>query len=441
MSIVRAFAADFSVYAASRIIAATAWVATVWVLTSNLAPSQYAQFWQVFTLVTGTASLATSWLVTAQRRFYARFEKNNELHSYVETSVVSAKICLGLSLVVFVIFLGANWAYDLVVLDFTQWMGTAIAFVLCIIFLIYCGHLIAARKPRQYLLFSAGQSILLLAALYTALNFAGGNGVTWSVVVFAASYGIFLLVAGWHEHVAGTDLWSRVVLLWNERALGYSTEYLRFGLPLVLMNLAFLLSNLGTQIIVQNLHSASAAGIYAAYYAPIERIVGFVTAIAATALIPLLANHWEQGHQRQALRFLGLVILATTTATGAIAAIIVIAGDAFASNMVGTEYLSGVELIAPTAVSCFLFGIASIIADVLIIKRRTLLLALMFVVAVVIGLTTAVVIVPEQAALGGAYARVVSSLASVVLVGGAAVFVVWRDFSVNRRGRMGLGKS
>jgi O-antigen/teichoic acid export membrane protein len=208
---------------------------------------------------------------------------------------------------------------------------------------------------------------------------------------------------------------------------------MKFGMPLVVMNLALLAGNLGTQLIVAHISGESAAGIYAAYYAPIERIVGFATTIAATALLPLMASEWEQGRQREAFQFLLFVIAGTIIIAGGAAGAIVIFGESFVSNFVGPDFATGVTLIAPTALSCFLFGIASILTDVLIIKKQTMRVSLLFALAVTVGLLAAFAVVPQEGALGGVYARLIASASSVLLVGAAATVAVARQESTGEK--------
>lgn len=424
MNIARAFTFDFIIYAISRVAAALVWIAIVSGLTSTMSPAEYSIFWQLFTLITGAAGIASSWLVTALRRFYPQHVRDGTIALYYKTAKSSASLCLIVALIAFIpifwiLALLAHWelsAFDalLVLLTF----GFALAF------LVYCGHLIAVRHSKKYLFLNTAQPILLLILILTLVSWIAIGKITVALLALIISYSIFL-----PEYLLTSRRMTTERLIREQKAGASSNQvliYFRFGLPLVIMNLAFVIGNLGTQIIVTRLYSAEAAGIYAAFYAPIERVIGFAATIAATALLPLLAKLWDEGHQREALRFLFVVIVFVTILAAAASAILVVYSDIFTKIMVGSEYSSGSALIPTICVSCLLFSISSIVADVLILQKKTILIAVLFAAANLIGILAALALTSSRGAMGAAEARAISSCLGLLLVVGATILLLSR---------------
>jgi len=422
MSIARAFTFDFAVYALSRVTAALVWIAIVSGLTSTMSPAEYSIFWQLFTLVTGAAGIASSWLVTALRRFYPQHVRDQTEPLYYRTAQVSASLCL---IFASIIFFPIFWILSIL----AQWPLTAVdlflvpaAFGLALAFLIYCGHLIAIRSSKKYLLLNTTQPILLLALVLTLVTSDEFRKVTTALLAVIVSYSIFCL-----EYFSSCRGQRGKIYVRNQEIASSSQVivYFRFGLPLVIMNLAFVFGNLGTQIIVSRLHSPIAAGIYAGFYAPIERIIGFAATIAATALLPLLAKLWDEGHRREALHFLFVVILLVTTLGVIASGILITYSDIFTRIMVGSEYSSGDALIPTICVACLLFSTSSIMADILILQKKTAMIAIFFVIANLIGIMAAVALTPTRGALGAAEARVISSGVGLFLVLGATSLLLF----------------
>jgi O-antigen/teichoic acid export membrane protein len=418
MKVRRAFAMDFIVYALSRASVGLIWIALVSTLTSLMRPSEYAVFWQLFTLITGAAGIASSWLVTAFRRFYPQFVESNDIVSYYAAASFASRFCIisaSLSFLLIFLVLAAVSEWGLGIWDI---IIVPAAFVAALSFLIYAGHLIATRASRTFLFINTAQALMLLVLCTVLVRATDSDRVTLALVAVTVSYalGISYFVMTKERHLLSASN--------SKSAKDDTRKYLSFGLPLVIMNGAFLIANLGTQLIVSGLYSTEEAGIYAAFYSPIERIVGFAIAIAATALLPLLSSLWEKGRHSEALRLLFSVLAFVTMSAGGLSILLMIEADRFASMIIGVQFRSGAVLIPLTCASCILSGLAGIVADILIVQKKTRLTAALFVFASLLGLGLSAVLVPGAGAMGAVEARAVSSGVSLVLVLGAAVWIL-----------------
>lgn len=409
MKLLKAFGIDFALYGTSKVLVALAGITSIAVLTSRLAPSDFGVFWQIFTLTTGAATIATTGPVTAFRRYYGQFIAEGNFDVYRRAAAGAVYRCLGVSVIMFlpVLFVAAligGWE-----LGPLRGLAATFAFGASTCFLLSCGHMMAARKTVTFLLASAAQAVMFLLLSYGVLPLAGGDLVACALLLLAASYALgvpdyslFRATALEAGDAVEVNRWTR--------------EFLVFGLPLIVMNCALLLSNLGTQMVIAAISGTQEAGIYAAYSAPIDRLIGFSASIAAMAFLPVVSTQWDRQPKSESLRFLFAVIAIVTAASVTVSVLLICFGGVFLGLLVDERYAAGAALIPILCVAATASAIAAILADVLILQKRTFQLAGIFSLATAAGLVVSIALAVSGGAQGAATGRLVSGAVTCLLI-------------------------
>jgi len=409
MNFLKAFSIDFLLYGTSKATVAVTWIAIISTLTTRLSPENYAIFWQMFTLITGAATIATTGLVTAFRRYYHQFDSADQHAVYRRVAVDATRFSLLLSTGLFVpAFIASAWIGEWGMSPQRLLVGP-VAFILASGFLAYCGHLMAVRKTVAYLSANAAQGLAFLLLCVLA-PLSKSAGVEIMVIFLGASYLVTLpgYIAGLRSSLAPAE--GSDVRKWRR-------DFLAFGVPLALMNVALLLGNLGTQLLLAKLANAQEAGIYAAFSAPIERLVGFSASIAAMAFLPLIASQWDAKRYREVLRFLFFIVAAVLLIAIAISAVLIVFAGPITTRIIDPRYLSGVDLIPLLSAATTASTTAAILADILILQKKTPQLAALFLSATLIGLLVSGVLIPVNGATGAVIGRLVFGLLACVFIG------------------------
>ncbi|QDC02937.1 lipopolysaccharide biosynthesis protein [Mesorhizobium sp. 8] len=417
MNLMKAFGIDVLFYGSSKALVAVTWIVIISTLTKHLSPANYATFWQIFTLIVGAATIVTTGLVTAFRRYYGQFEQNKttDLYSFAATGVTRTVISLGLLCFVPAFLISAYIG---------EWPRSGSLFALAIfsfgsaaLFQIYSGHLMAKRKTTYFLAMTTAQAVLFLAFCSLGIFSGDAKDVLLAVLFLGLSY------------VAVVQPWSLTAIrrtfrpFRNTETRKWEREFLFFGLPLAFMNGAFLLGNMGIQLIIANMASPYDAGIYAAFSAPIERLVGFMASIAAMAFLPLVAVKWDQNQRSEVLRFLGLVVAAVALISTVISILLVIFNDQWVTLIIDKRYKSGIDLIPVLCAATTVSTIASILADVLIVEKKTVHLAVFFTISSIVGLVFSAVLIPIAGVSGAVLGRLISAVFACMLI----CFSIWRS--------------
>lgn len=402
MSLLRAFSWDFAFYGFSKAFVAVAWLASVSVLTVKLSPVDYSVFWQIFTLISGAATIASTGLVTAMRRYQGELTALGRETDYFAASRRAARRTVLVGLVAFLPCYGiaayiAGWGFK------PALTGLAIVtFLAAITFMIYAGHLMATRKVTTYLAINVIQALLFLILIYLI----DGYPIVHALLFLCASY-LITAPAFLISQCGPSDE------LTNANAL-LEREFHRFGVPLSIMNVALLLGNLGTQVVISKVSGGQAAGEYAAYAAPVERIVGFGASVAAMAVLPLVSSRWARGEKQEVMRFLILVITVVTAAALACSMVLLAFGDAIFGLIIDSKFKAGATLIPILCAATVAGTIAAIMADIMVLQKRTLQLAWIFSVAGAVGIAVSAMLAASLGAEGAAVGRLVAAILSVL---------------------------
>ncbi|MDE3021994.1 MAG: oligosaccharide flippase family protein [Pseudomonadota bacterium] len=280
-------------------------IATLAIFTRLLSPQEYGVFALGMAIATMASAVLYQWLNVAVGRFYQMYRDN--------PGIVMAAAARGFwvaTTVGAIFFLGA--------LQFHNMIGVE-PILLGILFLItvaqgqYGLFLQVANAQRSPLLYGSlswvksGVALLIgLALISYGLGERGALigflvGLVFALVIFKPMCGLAVASAEVDKHL--------------------SAEMFRYGLPLTLTFLAFVVVDLADRFIIGWLLGASAVGPYAAVYDLVQQLIGAIMSVLFLAAFPLVVHALEaEGDEpaRVRLRALGrgLVCIGLPAAVG-----------------------------------------------------------------------------------------------------------------------------
>jgi|GEM_PF-2639079 O-antigen/teichoic acid export membrane protein len=400
---------DLPYYVLSKGSAVVSWIFIVWLLTHKLNPQQYGEYALLFSLLTLLTIVSTSWLNSSIYRHLPEHAEADDLKDFqaIILRLTAITICLGLA--AGVVIIGIMVALGLVGAPPLALLSVAVAFVGNCAFVLVTAYLSAKRAVRQFAAASAGQVVLFGAALWLVLDhFDQKSAVIFFVMTL--SYLPTLLLAGSRT--------ARHPIAIAARA----RQYMRYGLPLMLMSSATLINMYGDQFVIRYFTSSVEVGLYSANYMFAERAILSLASVMTIAYLPILFRMWERGDQTGAYGFIWKIVFLLLTALVPIEILLCIFGDQIAAIFIDASFSSASVIIPVVGLATILVQLAGAFADALTLQKRTLTLAACYGVAAIVNLVLNFYLIPYFGYLSAAYATLVSSAFLLIMVMAAAQY-------------------
>ncbi|MGH3976070.1 MAG: lipopolysaccharide biosynthesis protein, partial [Pseudonocardiaceae bacterium] len=166
------------------------------------------------------------------------------------------------------------------------------------------------------------------------------------------------------------------------------------------------------RLLLAGLASTAALGIYASVATMTELIAWPLLAFASSRI-----GAWRKAHDSGALPLRKLFVLAAAYCITA-AILMAVTTHLLLLPLLGSEYRSAGELVAPLVAAAAVFGMAHLVATVLIAIRRNSLASIAEVVGFGVSVASYVVLIGHYGALGAAYGSLVGYFTSLAVAGG-----------------------
>ena len=394
---------DLPYYVLSKGSAVVSWIFIVWLLTHKLSPQQYGQYALLFSLLTLVTIVSTSWLNSSIYRHLPEHAEAGDLSDFQATILRLAAITIGLGLVAGVALVGVMMALGLLDAPPLALLSVAVAFVGNCAFVLVTAYLSARRSVRQFAAASAGQVVLFGAVLWLALDhFDQKSAVIF--LVMALSYLPTLVLAGRRtaRHPVAVAAKAR--------------QYMRYGLPLMLMSSATLINMYGDQFLIGYFTSSVEVGLYSANYLFAERAILSLASVMTIAYLPILFRMWEGGDQAGAYGFIWKIVFLLLAVLVPVEILLCLFGDQIAAMFIDASFSSASTIIPVVGLATILVQLAGAFADALTLQKRTLSLAACYGLAAIVNLVLNFFLIPSFGYLSAAYATLVSSALLLVMV-------------------------
>lgn len=396
---------DLPYYVLSKGSAVVSWVFIVWLLTHKLSPRQYGEYALLFSLLTLMTLVTTSWLNASIYRHLPEHAEADDLRNFQAIILRLTAITIALGLAAFVIILGLMVGLGIVEAPLVALASVAVAFVCNCAFVLVNAYLSAKRSVRQFAAASAGQVVLFGAVLWLVLDhFDHKTAVIF--IVMALSYLPTLVLAG------GRTARHPVAVAAKAR------QYMRYGLPLMLMSSATLINMYGDQFLIRYFTSNAEVGLYSANYLFAERSIMSLASVMTIAYLPILFRMWEGGDKAGAYGFIWKIAFLLLAALVPIEIVLFVFGDRIAAIFIDPSFAAASIIIPVVGLATLLVQLAGVFADVMTMQKRTMTLAACYGLAALVNVVLNLYFIPHFGYLSAAYATLASSafLLAIVLV-------------------------
>lgn len=366
---------------------------TIAVVSRLFPPEDYG----MYVLVTATISIlcviATTWLMGSTVRFFPAYELSNRLQEFhgIFLKLTLVSVAMVASLFMGVLFL----IQDRMTAHLHSLMQIGVlVFIVNSCFLLFLSLLRAKRRVSWYSLFIAGYyggGLGLGVALIVVFQ-RGVEGLLWgSFLVALLTFPLLWRVALGRLSFGQKSLRSPMV-----------TEIARYGLPVLMVNLAGLLLSVSDRYMLQLFRGAQEVGIYSVSYFISEQSIFFIVSLFSLASVPIAFRIWEkegvktsQEFVRSVTRYYLIIALPAVVGLSMLAkpAVTVLAAPA---------YYEGYRIVPLVAFGAFLAGFEGRFGAGLDFYKRTDLVMFYYLLAALLNLGLNFIFIPKYGYLGAA---------------------------------------
>jgi O-antigen/teichoic acid export membrane protein len=397
------FIKDVMKYLPAQIVPAVLAFVAIPIITRLFSASDYGNY----TLVTTTVSILTilmSWITASTIRFYQTYEKQNQASEYC-TNILNiqfffviavAIVCIGILFLVKIYLSIELWNLML--------LGILVFILSCSYqtFLFLLRAKLISEWYTGFSLWNAVASLGIGIGIVLFLN-KSVSGLLWGVIV-ANIMVIPLLVKtafGRNIHFGIKHISPNIL-----------KEMLKYGVPLVVGNLASWILNISDRYIIAFSRTTSEVGIYSASNTISENSIFLLSNLVTLAAGPLGMRVWEQqGMQKsseftaQVTRYFLLICLPVFAGISALSKPILMV-------LTAPEYYEGYRIMAMAAGSGLLIGLMQRYQTGLIYHKKTVHIMSGTIIAGLLNLGLNLWLVPEY----GYMAAAINTLFSIVIL-------------------------
>lgn len=398
---IQKFIKDFVKYLPSMLVPALISLIAIPIIAHLFPPEDYGRYVLV-KITISVLLIIIGWLSMSILRFYPEYESNNRTGEFYSTVIRLMLMSVGaVGLIFFIVlsFLKENMNQSL----YSFMMIGLSVFVFNAIFDVLLHFLRIKREVNTYNIFRVWNSIasLGLGVLLVLFMSMGVDGLLWGMLISL----IFALPFLWKETVRYFSLYSKF-------SKKLSFEMFKYGLPLMVGNLAAWVLSLSDRYILKIFYSSKEVGIYSLSYAVSEKSILFLSSLFMLASRPLGMRIWESGSEEIAKEYVANVtrfylILSVPMVIG-----LSVLGGPIVRVVGRPEYYEGYRIISFVAVSGLLLGLQQRFQAGLIFRKKTNRIMLAILISGIINIILNIILIPDY----GYFAAAITTLISYVVL-------------------------
>ena len=400
---------DLPYYVASKVTQVLSWLYIIWFLTGNLSVEQYGEYSLLYSLLILLAIVTTSWLNSSVIRHLPEYNTIDEKRQFQAIINTLARPTILGGLGVYLIILTTlmfTGVFDWSPLVFA---ALTVAFVFHATFALVIIYLSASRSVKSYAYATVGQIVIFASLMWFAID-RYDNKIAVIFISLSLSYLPSILTA-----LNKTNT-KRIPVA------KYAKEYMRYGLPLLLLNSATLINMYGDQLMIRLLASKADVGQYSANYVFAERSVLTISSVMVTAYLPILFRMWEDGEKKQAYLFIWKIAAILLAVLIPIVLILTFYGKEISSLIIDPRFAAGSVIIPIVGLASIFNSLAAVFADVLTIQKRTGILAIIYLSVAALNIVLNYFLIPQYGFIAAAYTTLVSCIVLFAIVLSVAQF-------------------
>jgi O-antigen/teichoic acid export membrane protein len=385
-----------AIYVFARLLVGLIAMATTAMLTRLLTPVTYGKYALALVVMAFGAQTLFNWITVSFARLYqARSDDPKTLSTFAQIFALTAAGGAAAFL--------AAWSAGVLSGDTARAYGVGLLLMWSYAwFELLSGFEVVSFRPGTYLYMCLGRAILILFGACGAAWLTGGP--LWT----ALGYGFGMFAASWLGRTRG---WSLRPSRFDRALAG---QICRFGLPLAGCMALSALSTSGTRLLVNELDSAEALGLFTAAYVIVQSTLGVIAFGVVAAGYQLAVKAVEAGDEVAARRQLvaNVALLYAVIAPAALG--MALTADGLAQTVVGPKFSGAmVELIPLMAAGQFFESFRSCYLDhAFQLGKKSSFLAWIMGITAAVSLGLGVWLIPVFGPMGAAIAMAVAAAVS-----------------------------
>jgi len=408
---------DVYKYLPSFIVPAIVGVIALPIKTRLFSPADYGDYVLVLATVSVLSAIATAWISASIIRFFPAYEVDKQTAKFYGTvAKLTLLSIVGLSLAFSgVLFLAqkhiSSNLYSLMHIGILLFVATSCSQVLL-------SFLRIKRQVTWYSSLTIWRTVagLGVGVLLVIVFHYGVGGLLWgpflsTVVAFPLLYKLAI---------------GKVSLKEGRIHSRMSSEILRYGLPIAVVNIASWILSLSDRYVLELFRTSHEVGIYAANYAIPQQSILMIGSLFMISSGPIGVRIWEsQGMQatkaflNKLTRYYLLAALPAAVGLGVLA-------KPFASLLLAQAYVPGYRIIPVVAFGMLIAGSTHSFSLVLTLQKRSDLLMYCFLGAASLNIGLNVLLIPVYGYMAAAITTLVAYTADLALrIGFAKRFFTW----------------
>ena len=405
-SSIKKFFLQYSQFLGAGIVSQLLGFITFPVLTRYLNTEQYGMLSLVTTTMLLSVAIAKAGLSDGIIRMYKEYDATQEMRNMFSSTIMVRGVILALI---------TTFIYIAIIPAITNYLKINKQYVIC--FLIMAAYLLI--RPLNIIV----SNILRIRGRTLFLNVSGIFVRILSIIIslFLLMYVIRELYGYFIGIVAGELILSVILLFWffNNYKVGLkqvsgdlTIKLIKFGLPLLLTELSFLLLTYVDRYMILAYRGESALGLYSAGYNVAMYISDIIIFALSYAIVPIYVEIYSNDGRTKTEEFLNkslhyILIVLIPLCVGYYA----VSEDLFIT-LASRKYLSAASFSPIILVASLFLGMNNILnAGLYLQKKSTIILSIMLS-ATIIKIVLNIVLLPKHGVMGSAIATLISCMAA-----------------------------
>ena len=393
------FRGDFLIYAFAKLLFGLSSFAVLRLFTEAMNPTSYGSYALLFGVVMISSTVPTAFLTSAIVRFLPEALAHGRVAGLEAIVYHLAFPAIFAAMITTALLLAGCATWDVITLSPERVAAVLLSTCFASWYQLRSVHAYAMRRRRLYAkLMIAQLSVFLLgAALLPTLPI---EPVAGGLLCLAASYGLSLALFRLPTPP------TRLRLM--HRASDLAWSLVRYGTPVVGVNLALQLNTYLGQFMLTAMTSQHDVGLYASNYVVADKIVYALASVIALTIEPLLYREWGRASAngsyqmvwKCAFLFIGLAV------PGMIIFLAFL--NPIMSLLTDSSFEAGRVILPLVLPAALMSGLASVFSNILTLHKRTGDIAVIYLSAVLINLLFNLILIPKFGIVGAAYSTLLS---------------------------------
>lgn len=390
------FLNDLLKYLPSGILPALIGFLTVPLLTKIFQPLEYGNYILVISIISFLSIFVETLWGNPITRFFIVFKNKNNLITFYDTIILSSVISIVMIVVLSLFIL--NIININSQLNYLIIFGTLL-FIFSALFGVFKRILIVREKSGMYSLFVGVQALLgfLVGVIFIIVFNIGIVGMIWGNMISFLIILPFIYQVAFKRFYLGKTFSTNVV-----------KKFLKFGVPLVIGNLAAWILSLSDRYIIEFFKGSMEVGIYSASYGISEQSITVIWTLFMTASYPLIVRTWEnhgekatQSYITRLTRYFLLITIPAVIGLSVLAKQVIML-------LTSPAYYEGYIIIPIILIGALFLGLQWWAQLGLLLHNKTNKITITILIAGIINILLNFILVPYYGFLGAAISTLIS---------------------------------